>query len=212
METMNQIFNFFLDPYKTATTFDISLEIIGALLGIVSVLFAKRENILVYPTGLVSTSIYVFVCFQYALYGDLIINIYYTIMSVYGWYIWSKVVNENHIPITKCSQKDWIKVASIFTFTSILVIVIYLYTGKFNQATDYFDTLTTGIFFAGMWLMANKKLENWTFWIVGNLISVPLYFVKGLGFSGIQFIIFLFLAYQGHQAWKKILNKNLQTS
>jgi nicotinamide mononucleotide transporter len=209
---MNQIFNFFLDPYKSATVFDISLEIIGALFGVISVLFAKGEHILVFPTGLVSTSIYIFVCFQYALYGDLIINIYYTIMSIYGWYVWSKIVDGNHIPITKCSQKDWIKVGSIFAFTSILVIVIYLYTGKFNQATDYFDTLTTGIFFAGMWLMANKKLENWTFWIVGNLISVPLYFVKGLGFSGIQFIIFLFLAYQGHQAWKKILDKKSQIS
>ena len=75
--------------------------------------------------------------------------------------------------------------------------------------TDYFDTLTTGIFFAGMWLMANKKLENWGFWMVGNAISIPLYFVKGLGFSGIQFAVFLFLAYQGQQQWKARLDQKL---
>lgn len=209
---MNPIFNFFLDPYKSATALDISLEIIAVVFGIASVVFAKRENILVYPTGLISTCVYVYICFQYTLYGDLIINIYYTLMSIYGWYLWSKSTDNAYLPITKCTSKDWIKVAAIFGFTSIFIIIIYLYSGRFNQATDYFDTLTTGIFFAGMWLMANKKVEHWVFWIVGNLISVPLYFVKGLGFSGIQFIIFLFLAYQGHIAWNKILNKKNQTS
>lgn len=209
---MNQIFDFFLAPYQSATTIDISLEIIGAIFGIISVLFAKRESIWVYPTGLVSTSIYVFICFQYTLYGDLIINIYYTLMSIYGWYIWSKTTNDSHIPITKSSSKDWIKVGGIFSFTTIFIIATYLYSGKFQQATDYFDTFTSGIFFAGMWLMANKKIEHWAFWIVGNLISVPLYFVKGLGFSGIQFIIFLFLAYQGQKAWKETFNKTKPTS
>jgi len=204
---MNQIFNFFIDPYRTLGLFDIGLEITAVLFGITSVVFAKRENIWVYPTGLISTCIYVYICYQYTLYGDILINIYYTVMSIYGWYIWSKTANNKHLSITKSTSKDWIKVGAIFSFTSIFVIFIYLYFDRFHQATDYFDTLTTGIFFAGMWLMANKKIEHWTFWIVGNFISIPLYFVKGLGFSGIQFTIFLFLAYQGQKAWTKILNK-----
>lgn len=209
---MNQIFNFFIDPYRSLSFFDIGLEITAVFFGIISVIFAKKESIWVYPTGLVSTCIYIFVCFQYTLYGDVLINVYYTIMSIYGWYIWSKSTDNEHLPITKSSQKDWIKVAGIFSFTSIFVIFIYLYFNRFQQATDYFDTLTTGIFFAGMWLMANKKIEHWTFWMVGNFISVPLYFVKGLGFSGIQFTIFLFLAYQGHHTWTNILNKKKQTA
>lgn len=211
-EIMNQIFSFFTNPYAAATSFDIFLEVTAVLFGITSVIFAKRESIWVYPTGLISTCIYVFVCFQYALYGDLIINIYYTFMSIYGWYLWAKVTHDTKLPITTCTKKDWKKVGLIFTSTSLFIIVIYLYSGKFHQATDYFDTLTSGIFFAGMWLMANKKIEHWTFWIVGNFISIPLYFVKGLGFSGIQFTIFLFLAYQGHLSWKLIANKKLQTS
>lgn len=209
---MNQIFNFFIDPYKTATALDIVLEIIAVLFGISSVIFAKKENILVYPTGLISTCIYVFICFQYTLYGDMIINLYYSLMSIYGWYIWSHNNENSQLPISKCTRKDWTKASSIFIFTSAFITSIYLYTGRFQQATDYFDTFTSGVFFAGMWLMANKKIEHWTFWIVGNLISIPLYFVKGLGFSGIQFTIFLFLAYQGHKAWKKTLDKPSQIS
>jgi len=208
---MHPIFEFFIAPYRSASLMDLSLEITAVIFGITSVILAKKENIWVYPVGLVSTSIYIMVCFQYELYGDLVINIYYTLMSLYGWHMWSRLINDQKISITKCSQKDWMKVAGIFLGTSLFVIAIYVFANRFDRATDYFDTFTTGIFFAGMWLMANKKLENWTFWMVGNTISIPLYFEKGLGFSGIQFSIFLFLAYQGHQTWKKNLNKSPQT-
>jgi nicotinamide mononucleotide transporter len=77
----------------------------------------------------------------------------------------------------------------------------------FRKITPFLDTFTTGIFFAGMWLMANKKLENWTLWIAGNIVSIPLYFVKGYGFTGIQYTIFLILAIQGYFSWRKLLNK-----
>ena len=82
----------------------------------------------------------------------------------------------------------------------------------FRKITPFLDTFTTGIFFAAMWLMANKKIEHWLLWIGGNIISIPLYFIKGLGFSGIQFTIFLGLAILGYIEWKKSLNKNLQTA
>ena len=81
---------------------------------------------------------------------------------------------------------------------------------NFRKITPFLDTFTTGIFFAAMWLMANKKIENWTLWIAGNIVSIPLYFVKGLGFTGIQYTIFLILAIQGYIAWKKSLDKNEQ--
>ena len=204
---MQTFIDFFVEPYQDATFSSISLEIIGIVFGITSVVFAKKENIWVYPTGLVSTGIFVFICFQYSLYGDLIINIYYTLMSLYGWYIWSRASGNTTIPTTKCSQKDWIKTGFIFCFTSILVVLIYTYYNKFNQTTAYFDTLTTGIFFAGMWLMANKKIENWLFWMVGNFISIPLYFAKGLGFTAIQFVVFFILAYYGYKAWLKTMPK-----
>ncbi|MCV6630078.1 MAG: nicotinamide riboside transporter PnuC [Flavobacteriaceae bacterium] len=208
---MNPIFEFFLTPYKEATTFNIVLEITAVVFGIASVWFAKKESIWVYPTGIISTAIYVYICYQFTLYGDLIINVYYTLMSIYGWYMWAKLVGDQHIPITKCNQLDWMKTLGIFISTAIFVIGVYLYFNRFDRMTDYFDTFTTGVFFAAMWLMANKKIEHWILWIFGNIISIPLYFIKGLGFSGIQFTIFLVLAIQGYIEWKKSINKKIQT-
>ena len=236
---MNQIIDFFLEPYKTASALNIILEIIAASFGVISVVFAKRESILVYPTGIISTGIYVYLLSQWNLYGDLIINIYYTLMSIFGWYMWSKVIDDknSHIAISRTNSLDKLKATGIFIFTSVFVIVVYRYYNvmpndlsfmesidyavsnltsgsleNFRKATPFIDTFTTGIFFSAMWLMALKKIENWTLWIVGNIASIPLYFVKGYGFTGIQYIIFLILAIQAYKQWKKTLNKNLQTA
>jgi nicotinamide mononucleotide transporter len=208
---MNEITAFFLEPYRTATTLNISLEILAVVFGVASVWFAKKESIWVYPTGIISTAIYVYICYQFTLYGDLIINIYYTLMSIYGWYMWTKLIQGEHLEITKSSRSDYIKALGIFISTAVFVVCVYLYFNRFDRITDYFDTFTTGIFFAAMWMMANKKIEHWLLWIGGNIISIPLYFIKGLGFSGIQFTIFLVLAILGYIEWKKTLNKNQQT-
>lgn len=232
---MNQVFDFFLEPYRSASSINILLEFTAALFGVISVFFAKKENILVFPTGIISTGLYVYLLSQWNLYGDLIINVYYTLMSIYGWYMWSKVIDEDahHIPISRTNTKDKLKAFGIFLFTSIFVIIVYRYYNvmpntlnftesvnyawerltsgsleKFRTATPYLDTFTTGVFFAAMWLMANKKLANWSLWIAGNIVSIPLYFVKGYGFTGIQYFIFLVLAIQGFIAWKKSLDKN----
>jgi nicotinamide mononucleotide transporter len=236
---MNEVIVFFIEPYGSASTLNILLEIVAATFGVISVVYAKRENILVFPTGIISTGIYVYLLTQWSLYGDLIINIYYTIMSIFGWYMWSKVIddNENHIPISSATFADKLKAFGIFVFTSIFVIVVYRYYNvmpnslnftesihyaisnltsgnldSFRKATPFLDTFTTGMFFAAMWLMALKKIENWTLWILGNIVSIPLYFVKGFGFTGIQYLIFTILAIQGYIEWKKNLNRNEQTA
>jgi nicotinamide mononucleotide transporter len=230
---MSDLIQFFLEPYQTATTFNILLEFLAALFGVVSVYYARKENILVYPTGIISTAIYVYLLAQWTLYGDLIINIYYTLMSIYGWYMWSKVdQKQNHIEISRTNWKDKWKAFGIFAFTSVFVIGVYrnynvmpnhlgfsesvsfalekLTSGNledFRSATPYLDTFTTGVFFAAMWLMANKKIENWTLWIAGDIVSIPLYFVKGYGFTGIQYIIFLALAIMAYFSWRQSLEK-----
>lgn len=231
---MGDLLHFFLEPYETATNFNIILEFLAALFGVISVFYAKKENILVFPTGIISTGIYVYLLSQWALYGDLIINIYYTLMSIYGWYQWHKVIGEDqhHIVVSRTNLVDKFKAFGIFLFTSIFVIVVYRYYNvmpnnlgfkesinyamqhissgnieDFRTATPFLDTFTTGIFFAAMWLMANKKLESWTLWIIGNIVSIPLYFLKGYGFTGIQYSIFLVLAILGYFEWKRIINK-----
>lgn len=204
---MNDLIDFFVAPYATATALAIALEVLAVIFGILSVWYAKKENILVFPTGIFSTILYVYICFKFALYGDAIINFYYTLMSAYGWFMWYRKIEGNSIEITQSTIKEMMWALVIFVTTAAFVVLVYLYFERFNRITDYFDTFTTGVFFAAMWLMANKKIEHWLFWIVGNIISIPLYFVKGLGFSGLQFTIFLILAIQGYFEWKKHLNK-----
>ncbi|RCW93852.1 nicotinamide riboside transporter PnuC [Winogradskyella arenosi] len=208
---MNPIFDFFLEPYRSASTLNIALEIIAVCFGIASVYYAQKENILVFPTGIINTVIFVYLCYKFSLYGDLTINVYYTIMSIYGWYRWQYSNTDQHLAISTSNYKDWVKAGLIFSTTIGFVISVYLYFNRFDRVTDYIDTITTGIFFSAMWLMANKKIEHWILWIIANLISIPLYFVKGLGFTGLQFIIFLILAIQGYSAWKKSLNKTHPT-
>lgn len=201
---------FLFSQYAEYQTVDIFLEITAVLFGLASVFFALKNNILVYPTGLVSTIIYVYLLNKWDLVGDMLINGYYTTMSIYGWFLWTRKKNEiEEYPILSSTKKEWINAFAIFILTILFVILVYHWFDKFNDWTAYIDTFTTGIFFVGMWLMAKRKIENWLLWIVGDLISVPLYFYKGFTFSSLQFLIFTIVAFFGYLEWKKILQKKI---
>lgn len=192
--------------YETYDTISIWLEIIAVLFGLISVLFARVNNILVYPTGIISTLIFVYLLFQWSLIGDFLINIYYTIMSIYGWILWTKRKNDDlEYPIATMNTKDFKKSIVLFTLTILFVIIIYIYFDKFTSWTAYVDTFTTGLFFVGMWMMAQRKIENWIVWIIADFISIPLYFYKGYTLTSLQYIVFTILAYYGYKEWKRIL-------
>ena len=198
--------------YSNYQTLDISLEIIAVVFGILSVWFSKKNNILVYPTGMISTSIFTYLLFKWSLLGDMMINAYYFMMSIYGWYIWTRKVNNIVTPISKVSSPEKITSLIIFFFSLSFVYGIYNYFDKWGSYISYIDNFTTAIFFVGMWLMANRKIENWIFWIIGNIISIPLYFYKGLTFTSIQYIIFTVIAISGYYTWKKILDNSNQAA
>ena len=143
----------------------------------------------------------------------MMINAYYFVVSIYGWYIWTRKVDNDHFtPVTYTTKKEKYISAIIFFLTLGFVYFIYQFFDKWTSWTAYVDTFTTAIFFVGMWLMAKRKVENWIFWIVGDLISIPLYFYKGLTFTSMQYLGFTVLAVYGFLAWKKIINKNLQVA
>ena len=199
---------FLFSQYEDYPNYLIVLELIAVGFGISSVWFAKKNNIWVYPTGLVSTVIFVYILFKFQLYGDLIINCYYSIMSVLGWYLWSRTKNgTDEFPISVMTKKDFTISLLIFVVTLLFVVFIYVFFDKFTNWTAYVDTFTTGLFFVGMWLMAKRKVENWIVWIAADVISIPLYFNKGLTFSSLQFSIFTILAILGYLEWKKLLHK-----
>jgi len=178
------------------------LEAVAVFFGLLSVWFAKKENILVYPTGIVSVLIYVYICLEVKLYADMGINFFYFIMSVYGWIKWSQIIEGRKTrPITYASLKEWIiALAGLGIFFIILVFILKNYT---DSNVPVWDALTTAIFIVAMWLMALKKIENWLAWILGDLISIPLYASKGLALTSIQFTVFLILAVAGYLEWRK---------
>ncbi len=210
---MSQIFDLLFEQYSQYQTFDIVLEITAVVFGLLSVWFSKNNNILVFPTGMISTSIFIYLLFKaWVLLGDMMINAYYFIMSIYGWYIWTRKENKVTTPISRVNSFEKKIAILIFLFSIVFVYSIYVYFDKWGSLTSYIDNITTAIFFVGMWLMAKRKIENWIFWIVGDVISVPLYFYKGLTFTSLQYFIFTFIAIAGYYSWKKILNKSIQTA
>jgi len=208
---MNHIFDFLFSQYSGYETTDIVLEIVAVIFGFLSVWFSKQNKILVFPTGMISTIIFVYLLLKWELLGDMMINAYYFAMSVYGWYIWTRKVDETHVTqISTTSLKEKKISVAIFVATLVFVFIVYKTFDKWNGWVAYADTITTAIFFVGMWLMAKRKIENWIFWIIGDVISVPLYFYKGFTFTSFQYLGFTVIAIFGYLAWKKNLNNNLQ--
>jgi len=196
------------------TTF---LEIVAVIFGLLSVWYAKKANILVYPTGIVSVLIYVYILIEPKLYADVGINFFYFLMSVYGWYMWTrKGPTQKVIPIkwnSKRMQAYGILAVIVF-FIAIWQLIYYFKRGDIDYMQEYVyfdslklmyvDSLTTAIFLVGMLFMALKRIENWIYWIIGDIISVPLYFQKGFVFTSFQYLVFLGLAIAGLIAWIKI--------
>ena len=210
---MNRFFEFLTEPYNSYSLINILLEAGAVILGILSVWCAKQNKIAVYPTGMISTGIYVYLLFQAGLVGDLMINAYYFIMSIYGWYFWTLKKETTLVnPISRMNtyEKRW----WFIFFMGIIFFVsgIYILFDKWKDWSAPIDTFTTAIFFIAMWLMARKKIEHWFFWITGNLISIPLYMAKGLGLTSLQYLIFTVIAIFGYIQWKKILNNKKATA
>ena len=205
---MVELYDFFLEAYSTYSKLDIGLEFLAFSFGIISVIFAKKENILVYPTGIICTVITVYILYKAQYFGDMMMNIYYSLMSIYGWWNWSRIQNDKYqLKITRFSKNDLGLTVFLFLLTVTITYAVYTFNLTEIKIPNYIDIFTSGIFFTAMWLMANKKLESWVFWIIGDVITVPLYAYRGLGMLSLQYIIFTILAIQGYIEWKKHLSR-----
>ena len=209
--SINQIFNFFIEPYLNYGFLDIFLEVLGVLFGLLSVWFAKKNNIAVYPAGMISTGIFVYILYQANLLGDMLINVYFFIMSIYGWYFWTQKIEGftlNNIGGI-CKKEIYISI-TLYTGSLLSVLLIYKFFDKWNDWSSPIDAFTTSLFFVAMWLMARRKIEHWIIWIVGDIISIPLYIYKGLALTSIQYLIFTLIAIFGYIEWKRAYNNKKQ--
>lgn len=213
------LYDLFVKPYESYDFLQIMLEASGAIFGTLSVYFSIKKNIWVYPTGIISTLIYVYILFNFGLLGDCLINVYYSVMSVYGWILWARNSEDHvHVEVTWATKKEWVYAVILFVLSLVLVTVIYYYKpyidNKFSMEgtslglyhldwANWMDIFTTSIFLVGMWFMAKQRIENWIFWIIGDFICIPMMIFKGLGITSVQYLVFTIMAILGYLSWKK---------
>lgn len=183
-------------------------EWISTVTQVASVWYAKKNNILVYPTGIIGVLLAAWIYFFIAsppLYADGILNIYYFLMSVYGWYNWGRR-NHQHIhtyPISYCNPRELY--TGIAGFLVAWLVIFILLEEMTNSNTPVLDSLVSSSAFTAMWWMARRKIENWHAWIFSNIVAIPLNFYKGLMLFTVMYVLFLILAWSGLTEWKKKL-------
>ena len=182
------------------------LEIIAAATGILSIWFNRKANILVYPIGIISVLLYVYICFGAKLYADMGINAFYFILNVYGWYNWTKPRAEGNLKITFQNQGHrWIAIGISAVLFGFLAFILSRFT---DSDVPLIDAFTSALCILGMYLTTQKKVENWIYYLIADAISIPLYIYKGLYFSSIQYAVFTILAIMGLVEWRKEALKN----
>lgn len=204
---MNSFISQFIYDIKNAD----AIEIIAVFFGIISVWFSKKENILVFPTGIINTFLFSYLyIIKTGLYADGLVNIYYTIMSIIGWHMWQNSNKNYGLKISTNSKADWLKTISLglfwfLTLYSCLVYILPIYFSKYltPSTVPFLDSLNAALAFTAMWLMNKKKIEHWLFWTVVNIISIPLNAYKNLAFTSVQYVVFLILGIAGFIAWHK---------
>lgn len=199
----NGFWNLFISNlYQTSL-----LEVIAVLFGLLSVWYSRKVNLLVYPTGIINVLIYVYICFYAGLYADMGINMVYFVMSVYGWYNWTRKKDDvTTVRITWLSHKG--NILALLLAAVAFILISYILVNYTDSTVPFIDSFTTAIFVVGMWLMARKNVENWIYWIIGDVICIPMFFYKGLVFTSFQYLVFLILAVMGFISWRKLVGND----
>ena len=206
--TLQEIFQQFIADIQNTGW----LEYIAVVAGIISVWFSKKENIWVYPTGLINTLFYIYLSFKGGLLGEASVNFYYTIMSIYGWIGWARIDNNNNkvLNISAGNKKEWTEQFLFFAafYLIIYLALSYLKTNFAPEAIPWADAFASAAAFTAMWLMTKKKVESWYWWIATNIASIPLYFVKHYVFTSVYYLILLVMAVFGLLEWIRIRKQN----
>ena len=182
------------------------IELLGAILGILYIIFSIKQNIFTWPTGLLTSALYIVVFFKSALYAAMSLQVYYVFISIYGWYFWLKGKNDNNnsaLPVQMIKKKLWMKIGAFSILTYSLILLILL---NFSDSdVPYMDSLTTSFSIVATWMLARKYIEHWLIWIFVDLVSTGLYIYKNLWPTVVLFIVYTVMAFIGYFEWKKDL-------
>ncbi len=185
------------------------IEILGAILGLAYIFFSIKQHILTWPTGLLTSALYVVVFFNARLYADMGLQVYYVIISIYGWYFWlsGKKQNEKKVGVRSTRKILWLKLAVVsIALYALLLFILSNYT---NSDVPHMDSVTTALSIVATWMLARKYIEHWLLWIFIDGFSAGLYIYKGLWATVILFIVYTVMALLGYIEWRKDL-KNFE--
>nr|WP_299204010.1 nicotinamide riboside transporter PnuC [uncultured Brumimicrobium sp.] len=184
------------------------IELIGTLFGFLSVYFASRANILTWATGIINELFLFILFFQVQLYADMFLQVYFFIVTLFGWYNWKHKPKKNSITSIDLKTKMWIVVAIVlgtlisgFFFTNIHLYWPHYF--KTEAAFPFGDSFVMVLSIIATVLLAQKKIETWYLWIVVDIVCVFLFYKKGIVFLALEYFVFLGLAAYGLLNWKK---------
>jgi nicotinamide mononucleotide transporter len=182
-----------------------TLQWLAVILGVAEVLFAKANKIALYPTGIAATLLSIYILLEVGLYAECLLNGYYVVMSVYGWWYWVKKKNQPPVKISWCNRKEWIIVTSMVLLGFGL---LYFALKKFTPSTvPFWDAWVTATAWAGMWLLAKRKIENWILLNISNVFAIPLLFYKQLPLFAMLTLFLFIVAVFGYYQWRKIIRQ-----
>ena len=193
---------------ETITTWLLShkVELLGAILGLIYIFFSIRQHILTWPFGLLTSVFYVVIFFQSGFYADMGLQVYYVVISIYGWYYWLKgrrPVETGKIPVKTCRTKLWLKITGITVL--IFFVILFILKNFTNSTVPVMDSLTTAFSITATWMLARKYIEHWIIWIFVDIVSAGLYIYKNLWPTVILFLVYTVMAFLGFIEWKKDL-------
>lgn len=183
------------------------IELLGAILGITYVFFSIRQNILTWPVGLLTSVLYVWVFFVSKLYADMGLQLYYVVISIYGWYEWLNGNKSDQSKTLKVSRLT-LKLGIVLAFVSILIFLLIWYILKYytDSPVPRADALATSLSIIATWMLARKILEHWLVWIFVDAFSIGLFWYKDLLPTVFLFVVYTVMAVVGYVEWKKELS------
>jgi len=186
------------------------LQWLGLILGVAEVILARNNKIALYPTGIAASAISIFLLWEAGLYGECILSLYYIVMSIYGWWYWIK---KKHLPPVEISYSNRSEWKTVITMVVAGYLLLYIMLRYYTPSTvPHWDALVSATAWAGMWLLARRKIENWILLNISNAMAIPLLFYKGLALYALLTIFLFVVAVQGYFIWKKIVNRRNELS
>ncbi|WP_113637823.1 nicotinamide riboside transporter PnuC [Nubsella zeaxanthinifaciens] len=202
-----EYFSLFIEQIK-ATSY---LEWIAVAFGVTEVMLAKRNNILLYPAGIIGILLSLYLKLKVRLYAESLLSMYYLVMSIYGWIIWSKRKAKNEALPVSWTSKQELQIA--FAIAILGYFILYFALINFtNSDVPVLDAFVSSTAWAGMWLLARRKIENWIFLNVSNIVAIPLMWHKGYVMFALLTLFLFIVAIFGYFDWKKIYKRQLTVS